>query len=143
MRHLLLLVLTIGIFLTACCTTASLVIGNTRPPTNPDQVKVYIHKPKSYEEIAVINSDDFGVFSFTGQGHLDAAIKRAKKAAAKLGANGVLIVGLQSSTGGSIAITSGYANSGNAPAYGTATTVSSPRTTKNISAVAIWVAEEK
>src|SRR5688500_2039463 len=74
----------------ACASGSAIVTGNTRAPVAPEQVKIYLEPPAEFEVIGLVNaSSDAG---WTEQGSLDYAIKELKKQAAKLGANGVLIV---------------------------------------------------
>lgn len=73
------------------CTTSHVIIGHTRPPVDPATVKVYNVPPKQYEEIARIASDSRGTFAFTSDGKKHAALERAKREAASLGANGLLL----------------------------------------------------
>jgi hypothetical protein len=67
------------------------MVGKTRPPTKPEDVVIYLKPPRRYEQIAVIESDSNGSSKFTGQGGMDSALARAKKEAARLGANGIII----------------------------------------------------
>jgi hypothetical protein len=66
------------------------VTGTPRPAITTDQVKIYLEPPSEYEVIGIVNaSSDAG---WTEQDSLDYAIKELKNQAAKLGANGVLLV---------------------------------------------------
>lgn len=79
-------VLTLG----ACASGSALVTGNARAPVAPQQVKIYLEPPAAFEVIGLVNaSSDAG---WTEQGSLDYAIEELKNQAAKLGANGVLLV---------------------------------------------------
>lgn len=74
----------------ACASGSAIITGKTRDPIAPEQVKIYLEPPAEFEVIGLVNaSSDAG---FTEQKSLDYAIKELKKQAAKLGANGVLIV---------------------------------------------------
>lgn len=74
----------------ACASGSAIVTGNTRPPIATEQVKIYLEPPAEFEVIGLVNaSSDAG---WTEQGSLDYAVKELKKQAAKLGANGVLIM---------------------------------------------------
>lgn len=76
--------------LAACASGSALVTGNTKDPVAPEQVKIYLEPPAAFEVIGLVNaSSDAG---WTEQGSLDYAIEELKKQAAKLGANGVLLV---------------------------------------------------
>src|SRR3954447_22817760 len=89
--------------LLAACASSHVMIGKARPPISPDQVQVYTRPPTvPYEEIAKLQTSSSGSFSFTAQGKTDAVIKRLKTEAAKLGANGVLLEGMDDRPSGSI-----------------------------------------
>ena len=82
----------------ACASGSAIVTGNKRPPVAPEQVKLYLEPPAEFEVIGLVNaSSDAG---WTEQGSLDYAIAELKKQAAKLGANGVLIVASGETTTG-------------------------------------------
>ena len=76
--------------LAACASGSAIVTGTTRDPIAPGQVKIYLEAPAAFEVIGLVNaSSDAG---WTEQGSLDYAVEEPKKQAAKLGANGVLLV---------------------------------------------------
>lgn len=73
-----------------CATGSAIVTGSTRAPVAPDQVKIYFDPPAAFEVIALVSaSSDAG---WTEQGSLNYAIEELRKQAAKLGANGVVLV---------------------------------------------------
>jgi hypothetical protein len=78
------------------------MIGTARPPISPESVRVYVQPPEKYEEIAVLDASSQGSFAITSQQNMDKAIARMKEEAAKLGANGVLLQGVQDQQSGSI-----------------------------------------
>lgn len=85
----LLLTLTV-LALGACASGSAIVTGNTRPQVAQEQVKIYLEPPTTFEVIGLVSSSsDAG---WTEQGSMDYAIEELKKQAAKLGANGVLLV---------------------------------------------------
>lgn len=72
-----------------CASGSILVTGTTRTPTLPSQIVLYTTPPPEYELIGSINaSSDAGL---NLKGSLNYAVKRLKKEAAKVGANGVII----------------------------------------------------
>ena len=74
----------------ACASGSAIVTGNTRAPIAPEQVKIYLEPPDGFEVIGLISaSSDAG---WTEQGSVDYAVAELKEQAAKLGANGVLLV---------------------------------------------------
>ncbi len=82
----------------ACASGSAIVTGNTRTPVAPQEVKLYLEPPATFEIIGLVNAtSDAG---WTDQGSLDYAVKELKKQAAKLGANGVLLVSTGETTTG-------------------------------------------
>lgn len=88
--------------LSACSSTSSVVTGSTREPIDPGQVTVYLAAPEVYEEVALLSANSENSWAMTNQGKTDVAIKRLKKEAASLGANGVLLSGVEDETGASV-----------------------------------------
>src|SRR6266436_2168014 len=72
----------------AGCATSHVMVGNARPAISPSQVKIYLHPPEKYEEIAILDTSSQGSFSFTQQGKMEAVFPRREAEAAELGANG-------------------------------------------------------
>ena len=125
----------------AACASSHVLVGTARAPIPVDQVKVYLNPPEAFEEVALLEADNRGNLSFTAQGHTDAVIGRLKKEAAALGANGIILGGIQNQQAGSV--NTGYATahaSGNR-AYATGTGVSAPIMVKSGTAIAIYVTE--
>jgi len=56
----------------------------------PEQVKIYLDPPATFEVIGLVSASSGA--GWTEQGSMDYAIEELKKQAAKLGANGVLLV---------------------------------------------------
>ncbi len=84
-----LLILALGVVL-GCASGSILVTGNKRTPISPDMVVLYTTPPPEYEVIGQIIASSDEAFS-SQQGRLDYAVKRLKKEAAQVGANGVLL----------------------------------------------------
>jgi hypothetical protein len=83
-----------------CASGSAIVTGTPRPLVAVDQVKIYLEPPSEYEVIGIVNaSSDAG---WTEQGSMNYAIEELKKQAAKLGANGVLLVSTGEKTTGII-----------------------------------------
>jgi hypothetical protein len=122
--------------LLAACSTSSIVVGKTRPETKPDDVKIYLDPPHKFENIAIVQADSNGSFRFSAQGKIDAALGRAKREAARLGANGLLIQELGES--GSVTVGNAY-TSGN---FTSGSAVTAGGLVKNVRVLAIWVDEE-
>ena len=64
----------------AGCATSHVMVGNARPAISPSQVKIYLHPPEKYEEIAILDTSSQGSFSFTQQGKMDSVVERLKAA---------------------------------------------------------------
>lgn len=80
--------------LTGCTLTrgSHVIIGNTRPPTNPADVRIYTELPANYQKIAMVSADARNDFA-SQQNLSDNALERLKKEAAAVGANGILLNG--------------------------------------------------
>ena len=113
------------LLLTGCASGSSIVVGKVREAIDPQQVKLYLELPNTYETIGIVTaSSDAG---WTEQGSVDYAVAELKNQAAKLGANGVLI----ESTGNQTSTVVG--------GYGTGYVYSIPVTEKLVSGKAIYV----
>jgi len=88
--------------LLGCATSSHVMIGTARPPISPESVRVYVQPPERYEEVATLDTSSQGSFAITSQQNMDKAIARMKEEAAKLGANGILLQGVQDQQSGSI-----------------------------------------
>jgi len=76
--------------LNACASGSSIVTGAVRTPIKTDQVQLYLDPPEKYETIGIVKaSSDVGWIGQDSQGY---AVEELKKQAAKLGANGVLLI---------------------------------------------------
>jgi len=103
MKHMRTTVLGLGALLLAGCATSShVMLGKARPPIAPEQVKVYTQPPPNYEQIASIDASSRGSLAMTSQQNMDKAIARLKAEAAKLGANGIVLQGVNDVRSGSI-----------------------------------------
>jgi len=86
--------------LLAACATSSMVTGRVRPPIDPAQVRIYqAPPPGGFEEIAQIETQS-GALTYGEQNKLNSVLANLRKEAAKLGANGVLLVGTENGYGG-------------------------------------------
>jgi hypothetical protein len=111
--------------LAACASGSAIVTGSTRAPIPSDQVRIYLEPPADFEVIGLISaSSDAG---WTEQGSVDYAIAELKSQAAKLGANGVLLI----STGDKTTTVVG--------GYGTGFLYAVPVTAKTVQGRAIFV----
>ena len=80
----------------ACYPVSHIIIGDTQAPIDYTIEKIYNEYPDTYEKIAIIEASsdlafkDFTI-EFTHQQKTNKALKRLKKEAASLGANGIVI----------------------------------------------------
>lgn len=123
---------------TGCSTSSHVVVGDTRSPISPDEVRIYSSPPKEYEEIAILSSSSANAWAFTSQGKTDAAVSRLKEEAASLGANGILLQGVGDERGGAVHTGNVYGGTSTAFASG----VSVPVTHKRAGGIAIYVIEQ-
>ena len=87
----------IVIFYFGCIPVSHIIVGETREPVDPSSVELYLDYPQEYEKIALIDAgSNFAfkdpAFLFDWQSKMDKATERLKIEAAKLGANGGLII---------------------------------------------------
>jgi len=123
----------------AACTTSHVIVGRARAPIPAEQVKVYLHPPTRYEEVALLESSSRGSFGVSAQARTDKVVDRLRKEAASLGANGIVLQEIADQGSGSIG--SGFANTtGNKAA--TVTGISATVFSKGGSAIAIYVPAE-
>lgn len=74
---------------------SSVLVGNKRAPVDSETVKLYVQPPKKYEQVAILSADARNAFA-SQQNLSDNTIERLKEEAAELGANGVLLTGINS-----------------------------------------------
>ncbi|MBI3191480.1 MAG: hypothetical protein HYZ36_02365 [Pedosphaera parvula] len=90
MNRWLMLLTLIPALLSGCATGTTLATGNSRPPTNPQQITLYTAPPPgTYDILGMVDAKTRGHH----QASLDRATNELKKQAAKLGANGILLSG--------------------------------------------------
>ena len=80
-----------------CVPVSHIVVGETREPIHPSNVKIYLDYPEKYEKIALIDAGSNFAFKdpeilFTYQSKMNKVIERLKIEAAQLGANGVVML---------------------------------------------------
>ena len=92
----------LALVLLGCSTSSHVMIGTAHPPISPESVRIYLQPPEKYEQIATLDASSQGSLAVTSQQNMDKAMARLKEEAAKLGANGVLLQGVQDQQSGSI-----------------------------------------
>lgn len=79
------------IFLAGCASGSALVTGEPRDPIDPSLVKIYRTAPTDkFEHIGIVKSE--AVEMLSEQEAVDRAVNELKKQAAKIGANGVILL---------------------------------------------------
>jgi len=74
------------------CVTSQVLIGKARPPILADQVQLCLERPaRAYQEIAIIDASSKYSWAFSAGAKTEVVIRRLKEAAAKLGANGIML----------------------------------------------------
>ncbi|MBT2767103.1 hypothetical protein J7J08_05590 [Stenotrophomonas sp. ISL-67] len=117
-----------------CASTSRVMLGQTRAPTDPALVQIYSTPPPGSIEIAQLESSS--AVGFGTQGQTDAVVARLKKEAAALGANGVILMGVESSSsGGGMSVGGGSYGSHSGGGVG----IGIPTTQKRAAGIAIWV----
>ncbi|WP_315385383.1 hypothetical protein [uncultured Stenotrophomonas sp.] len=120
--------------MTGCASSSKVMLGQARAPTDPALVQIYSTPPPGSIEIAQLESSSAA--GFGTQGQTDAAIARLKKEAAALGANGVILMGVESSSsGGGLSVGGGSYGSHSGGGVG----IGIPTTQRRAAGVAIWV----
>lgn len=119
---------------------STFMVGEPRPPTDPDRVKVYMEPPRKFDRIAIIRKGSSGSWAFTDQSQVDEAIAKIKVEAAKVGANGILLQVIETNSGGGIGIgIGGFGFPGRHIAVGGGTSFYAPILHKTVQAEAIYV----
>jgi hypothetical protein len=123
----------LGLALAGCASSSKVMIGQARPPIDPAQVQIYPTAPAGSVEIAQLESTSGA--GFGTQGQTDAVVERLKREAAKLGANGIVLMGVGSErSGGGVSVGAGSYGGHVGGGLG----IGIPTTQKRGAAVAIW-----
>lgn len=125
-----------GLLLTlaGCAGSSKVMLGQARPPVDPASVRIYTAVPPGAEQIAQIEAKS--AVGFGTQGQTDAAVARLKAAAATLGANGVVLIGVGSG-GSPVGLSVGAGGYGRHGGGGLGFGI--PTEQKQAAGVAIWV----
>lgn len=133
----------LAVLLPGCSTSSHVMIGSARPPISPESVRIYLQPPPKYEQVATLDATSQGSFAITGQQNMDKAMARLKEEAAKLGANGVLLQGVQDQQTGSIGTGVGSSSYGPGSSTGVGVGGSFGITNKAVHGIAIFVPVEE
>ena len=99
--------------LLGCATGSSIITGKARPAISPNEVKIYLEPPSQYETIGLVEASS--EVELSSQAAQDRTINELKAQAAKIGANGVLLLSSGDKTGEMVGFVSGgvfYAGAG-------------------------------
>ena len=139
MRTTLLLVLPVlAAALAGCAGTRTQMISEARAPVAADAVRIYYPRPPGAVDIAYLESTS--AMGFGTQGQLDATSARIAREAAKLGANGVLVLGrgrTDSPVGLGVGVGAGQYDHNSAGGISVGGGI--PTTQERIHGIAIWV----
>lgn len=140
MNHVVRLLLLVAalVFVSSACTLtrgSSVVVGNRRAPIDASQVKLYLQAPAKYEQIAILSADARNAFA-SQQNLSDNTVERLKKEAAEVGANGILLTGVENVQQGSTGVA--FVNTGSQIVTGASNAVMG----KEGKGIAIFVTEE-
>jgi hypothetical protein len=92
------------LLLTGCASSSHRLIAPARPAIHPEAVRIYSSPPRRYQEIAIVDATSAGaLFHGSPQGEAE-ALQRLKEEAAKLGANGVLLILIGDRSSGAIGV---------------------------------------
>jgi hypothetical protein len=74
------------------CVSSQVLIGMARAPILPDEVRLCLEPPRgSYQEIAIIDASSKFSWAFSAGEKNQVVVRRLKEAAARLGANAILL----------------------------------------------------
>jgi hypothetical protein len=95
----------VGTFLLAsgCATGTHIVTGKQRSPIKPEQVVIYQVPPAKFEVVGIVNAQSSGNRQF----HMDAALAELKRQASLVGANGIILGGVNPG-GEGVGVATGY-----------------------------------
>ena len=141
-RHSLVAALAAQVLLAGCAASSHVLVGTALPPISPDQVRIYLHPPARYEEVAIIDASSRGSPAFTDQQKMNKAIARLKDEAAQLGANGILLEGAGDQQSGAVGTGVGTATATGHSAVGTGVGISAGIFIKSANGLAIYVPPE-
>lgn len=75
-----------------CASTSKVMLGPARAPVPAEAVRVYVEPPLRFQEIARLEASS--AIGFGTPGQTDSAIATLRREAAALGANGLLLLGI-------------------------------------------------
>lgn len=94
------------------CTSSHILVGQQRAPISPSEVRLYLEPPAVYENVAVLKSNNNASFAITSQQKTNKVVDRLRDEAAALGANGILLQGVEDQYSGSVGFGNAWASGG-------------------------------
>jgi len=88
----------LAVFLFSCATGSVIITGTRRPAIDPSEVRILLNPPSEYETIGIVEASSD--VEFSRQSAQDRVMEELKKQAAKIGANGVLLINTGERTSG-------------------------------------------
>jgi len=88
--------------MSGCATGSTIITGEVKPEIDPNEVKIYLDPPSKYETIGLIEASSD--VEMTRQAAQDRVINELKRRAAKIGANGVILINSGSTTSSSVGV---------------------------------------
>ena len=123
--------------LAGCASTSKVMLGPARAPVAAEAVRVYMEPPARFQEIARLETDSAVGFGTPGQ--TDSAIATLRREAGALGANGVLLLGVDTvAPPVGVSVGTGIVRS----RMGVFGSVGVPTSQRRAVGVAIWVVED-
>jgi len=89
----------------SCATGSSIITGEVRPAIDPQEVRIYLEPPTQFEIIGVVEASSD--VSFSRQAAQDRVVDQLRNRAARMGANGVLLLGTGTQSGDATGFVSG------------------------------------
>jgi uncharacterized protein YbjQ (UPF0145 family) len=107
MRYIKIIVMALFFSILMGCATGSYIItGNARPAIDPNGVKIYLAEPSRFETIGIVQASSD--VEFSTQKAQDRVINELKKQAAKIGANGVILMNTGNTSSGGVFMSGVY-----------------------------------
>ena len=129
----------LALALAGCASTSKVMLGPSYPAISPEQVHIYYQPPARYREVALLETRS-GSFTYGEQNKMNAVLDHLRKAAAELGANGVLLQEQGNErSGGGVGVGIGGGHFGGHTAVGGGVGVNISPAQKHARALAIYV----
>ena len=98
-------ILTSIVFLFGCATGSTIITGEVRPSIDSSEVRLFLDPPAQFETIGLIEASSD--VEFSRQAAQDRVINELRNRAARIGANGILLIGTGTQAGDTVGFVSG------------------------------------